>query len=69
LAQEIAEQRRGVSFPPERRNLAAFFEACTGGWAACFASRAGVWMQMMQDLPAERAHAHQATIGPVSLLR
>lgn len=67
LVQDIAEQRHGAPFPEHRHDLTTFFRAYTWVWAAYFAARAFAWLWMVQNLPVERVHALQGTIGPASL--
>jgi len=68
LVQEIAEQRQGMPFRPERRDLLTFFRAYTLVWAGYFLLRAGLWLWLLHDLPLEQARLLQGVIGPISLL-
>lgn len=67
IVQEIAEQRRGAPFPPERHDLRAFFRLYSWIWALYFFIRAGLYLWFAHNLSPERAHALENMIGPVSL--
>ncbi|MBS0961349.1 hypothetical protein [Acetobacter thailandicus] len=67
LVQDIAEQRQGKSFPPERHDLTAFFRAYTWVWAVYFLLRAIAWLWLLYNMPVKQAHTLQSIIGPVSL--
>lgn len=67
VIQELAEERQGFTFPPERTEIRAYFRAFTLVWATYFAAKAGLYLWLISHFPLPRALALRSVIGTLSL--
>lgn len=63
MIQQIAEDRQGHAFPPDRPDLRAFFRAFTLVWAGYFLIKAGVYLWLAQTLSFNQAIGLRSLIG------
>ena len=68
MIQQIAEDRQGHAFPPDRPDLRAFFRAFTLVWAGYFLIKAGVYLWLAQTLSFNQAIELRSLIGSGSFV-
>lgn len=68
MIQQIAEDRQGYAFPPDRPDLRAFFRVFTLSWAGYFFIKAGVYLWLAQTMSLSQAAGLRSLIGSASLV-
>ena len=63
IIQQIAEDRQGHAFPPDRPDLRAFFRAFTLVWAGYFLIKAGIYLWLAQTMSFDQAIGLRSLIG------
>lgn len=68
MVQEFAEKGQGAPFPPDRRDLKAFFRAFTLVWAGYFYLKALVYVLLALALPFEDMLLWRALFGNATMV-
>ncbi len=68
MIQQIAEDRQGYAFPPNRADLRAFFRAFTLVWAGYFFIKAGAYLWLAQVMSFSQATWLRSLIGSGSFV-